>query len=1016
MNNSRFQKSLAKLLLLFVLCIGLFGFNYSQAFALDNGLAETPPMGWNGWNAFHCDVNAVLVKETAKKMVESGMKEAGYQYVNLDDCWMLSQRDENGNLVPDPAKFPDGIKEVADYVHSLGLKIGIYASAGTTTCAWYPGSLNYEEKDAQSFAEWGIDYLKYDNCGDPQGRPIQERYEKMRDALAATGRDIVFSMSVGGGDDPWLWGKQVGNLWRTIGDISDSYLRMLVVFLKNVELYPYAGPGYWNDADMLEIGNGGMSLEEYRTEFSLWSIMASPLLAGTDLLNASKEIMDIYTNREVIAVNQDPIGLQGRPIKQKNDGSMVLLKPMANGDKAVVFFNSSNAALNVEISLSQLGIPFSVDKKTYTVRNLWAHETVSTTDKISASVPAHGIMMYRISPGTKNEVSTDGFKRVINNDGKEIWVKSLSDGSKMITLVNRTTAATTISAEPEKLGFKHASVYLAEDYWTGQKLSYASKIFSDVEPFSAVTYRVTPGTPNEVPAAVGISFDGPSLIAPGETKTIITTMTNYGRNAVHNLDLKLNVPEGWKVIPGSDTTFKTMPPEGKNNSVKVSWKVTAPQDAEAGWSHLTADVMFDSGGGNQGHVRSGLSVQIPSAPPTENAFLSDMQFFGNVSNGWGPIERDTSVGGNYQGDGKMITLNGKGYEKGLGVHAYSKASFYIGKNFSRFISDIGLDGETHGGSVIFQVWGDGEKLYDSGVMKDNADVQHVNVDVSNVDVLMLEVMDGGVGNGADHADWAGAKLLKEVLVDDIKINGESLSGFDQVTTDYYMTYLEGTISDVPTVEVIPANNDVKVDISPAEQLPGTTVITATSADGSVTKTYKIHFNVTPQLYVSDLPWIYATTGWGTIHRDASVGENPIKLLTDSGIVTYDKGIGTHAISEIIYDIAGRGYGRFQSYVGLDHESHNNDSGSIVFQVWADGELLFDSGTMKRDTLAKFVDVDVSGRKQLKLIVTDAGDGNGNDHADWADAQFIAGNTASEIHTKMNDEDLPTEVTIPDSNQ
>lgn len=989
MNNPRFQKSLVTLLFLFTLVIGLLGFNQSQAYALDNGLAKTPPMGWNGWNAFHCSVNADLVKETAKKIVDSGMKEAGYQYVNMDDCWMLSERDENGNLVPDPVKFPDGIKEVADYVHSLGLKIGIYASAGNRTCAWYPGSLNYEKKDAQSFAEWGIDYLKYDNCGDPLGQPIQERYSKMRDALADTGRDIVFSMSVGGSENPWEWGKEVGNLWRTTGDISDTYLRMLVHFLRTVELYPYAGPGYWNDPDMLEIGNGGMSLEEYHTEFSLWSIMAAPLLSGTDLLNASQDILDIYANQEVTAVNQDPIGLQGRPIKMPNDGTYVLLKPMANGDKAVLFFNSTDGATNMEISLSQLGIPSSVGNQTYTVRNLWAHETTTTTDKISASVPAHGTMMYRISPGTSNEVSTDGFKRAIDNDGKEIWMKSLSDGSKMMTLVNRTTTAATITAEPEKLGFKHASVYLAQEYWTDQVMSYASKIVSDVEPFSAVTYRVTPGTPNGVPAAVGISFDGPSVIAPGETTTIITTLTNYGRVAVHNLDLNLNVPEGWTVIPASDTTFQTMPPEGKNSSVKVSWKVTVPQDAVIGLSHLTADVMFGSGVGNQGHVRSEFSVQVPSAPKAEDTFISDMQFFGNVSNGWGPAERDTSVGGAGQGDGRMITVNGKGYEKGLGVHAYSKASFYIGKNFSRFISDIGLDAETQGATVIFQVWGDGKKLYDSGLIKDNADSQHVNVDVSDVDVLMLEVMDGGIGNGASHADWAGAKLLKEVLVDDIKINGESFSSFDHVTKDYYMTFLEGTISVVPTVEVIPANNDVKVDITPAEQLPGTTVITVASADGTVTQTYKIHFNITPQLYLSDLPWIYATTGWGTIHRDASVEGNPIKLLSDSGVVTYDRGIGTHANSEIIYDIAGKGYNRFQCYVGLDQEANRNDVGSVAFQVWADGEKLFDSGMMKRDTPAKFIDVDVSGRKQLKLIVTDAGDGNGNDHADWADAQFIA---------------------------
>src|SRR5690242_18440553 len=233
-----------------------------SAAALDNGLVRTPPMGFNDWNAFGCNVSEQLIKQTADFFVSSGMKAAGYQYVNIDDCWMTHQRDAQGRLVPDPVKFPDGIKGTADYVHSLGLKLGIYEDAGTATCAGYPGSLGHERVDAQTFADWGVDYLKYDNCNNAGSTTTQQyidRYSAMRDALAATGRPIVYSICEWGVNQPWTWAPDVGNLWRTTGDISDNWNSLKSIVNQNAPLAASAGPGAWNDPDMLEIGNGGMT-------------------------------------------------------------------------------------------------------------------------------------------------------------------------------------------------------------------------------------------------------------------------------------------------------------------------------------------------------------------------------------------------------------------------------------------------------------------------------------------------------------------------------------------------------------------------------------------------------------------------------------------------------------------------------------------------------------------------------------------------------------------------------------
>jgi alpha-galactosidase len=361
--------------------------------ALDNGLALTPPMGWNDWNAFGCNVTEQLVKNTADKIASSGLGQAGYQYVNIDDCWLTHSRDAAGNLVPDPVKFPDGIKGTADYVHSLGLKLGIYEDAGTMTCAGYPGSLGHEQQDAATFASWGVDYLKYDNCNN-EGLPLQPRYEAMRDALKATGRPIVFSLCVWGQGDVWTWGAKTGNLWRTTADIRDTYKSMFDNYQQNVGLASFAGPGGWNDPDMLEVGNGGMTTDEYKTHFSLWAEMAAPLLIGTDLTKASPTTLSILGNSDVIAVDQDKLGKQG--VRISSHGRLdVLAKPLANGDVAVVLFNSKQVSDQVSTTASAVGLPSA---PAYQLNDLWTHNRTETTGNIIASVPPHGVVMYRVSP------------------------------------------------------------------------------------------------------------------------------------------------------------------------------------------------------------------------------------------------------------------------------------------------------------------------------------------------------------------------------------------------------------------------------------------------------------------------------------------------------------------------------------------------------------------------------------------------------------------------------------------
>src|SRR5436190_921344 len=358
---------------------------------LDNGLARTPPMGWNSWNHFGCDVSAQLIRETADAITASGMRDAGYQYVVIDDCWQVA-RDRSGRIVADSTRFPGGIKPLADYVHSKGLKFGIYTDAGRRTCQGRPGTYGSEELDARTYAEWGVDYVKEDWCN-AQGLDAPAQYAKFRDALAKSGRAIVFSICEWGSNQAWKWGPRTGNLWRTTGDIEVSWASMISRVDLNAQYALAEGPGGWNDPDMLEIGNGGMTEDEYRAHFSLWAVMAAPLLAGNDVRTMSAATRDILTNKEVIAVDQDSLGIQGMIVELPGPDLQVWAKPLADSSRAVVLLNRS--ALQTVITVPWWSLRL---KGTAKVRNVWTHTDVGSFDRqFSATVPAHGAVMVRIT-------------------------------------------------------------------------------------------------------------------------------------------------------------------------------------------------------------------------------------------------------------------------------------------------------------------------------------------------------------------------------------------------------------------------------------------------------------------------------------------------------------------------------------------------------------------------------------------------------------------------------------------
>ncbi|MFJ3254968.1 NPCBM/NEW2 domain-containing protein [Streptomyces sp. NPDC086771] len=626
-----------------------------------NGLALTPPMGFNNWNSTHCraEFDQSMVKGVADIFVEKGLKDAGYQYVNLDDCWAKPQRNADGKLEADPQRFPDGIKAVADYVHSKGLKIGIYTSAGTKTCdsVGLPGALGHEYSDAQQFADWGIDYLKYDNCNN-QGVDARKRYTTMRDALAATGRPIVYSICEWGENKPWEWAGELGNLWRTTGDINDSWGSMLSIMKQNLPLAAAAGPGRWNDPDMLEVGNGGMTDTEYRTHFSMWSIMAAPLLIGSDLRKASAETFEILSSHEVVAVDQDPLGKQGTVLSSAG-GRWVVAKEMRDGSRAVALFNETGGAQRIATTAAELGLPQAGG---YTMRDLWEHRSYNTAGTVAATVPAHGTVLLRVS---------------------------------------------------------------ADDKWAAH------------------------------PPAVELGLEPSPLIEAGRTATLTTTVTGLGRTPAREVSALLTGPSGWRVRALSPSAAPALP---TGRSLTTRWQVTAPAGTPTGAYDLTLGARYRSPAGTRVRSTVPFRAHVVVAPPAGDGYLSDLPRL-SATNGWGPVEKDTSNGESGAGDGNPLTIGGTVFTKGLGVHADSAVEFYTGGACRTVTAQVGVDDEKGTkGTVAFEIWADGTKAASTGVLTNAMPALPVTADVSGARVVRLVVTDGGDGVDSDHADWADLRI------------------------------------------------------------------------------------------------------------------------------------------------------------------------------------------------------------------------------------------------------------------
>ena len=393
-----------------IVSLGACTFLQAQKF---DGLAQTPPMGWNSWNTFQTNIDEPLLKGMVDTYISSGMKDAGYNYFVLDDGWMAMERDQNGNLLADPKKFPAGIKSFIDYVHSKGLKFGIYNCAGTKTCAGYPGTRGYEYQDARLYASWGVDYLKFDWCN-TDGINAKEAYTTMSKAIKAAGRPMIFSLCEWGNHQPWLWAKDVGQLWRSTGDIHPGFvqnlskgswiaLSVLTILDKQDSIRQYAGPGHWNDPDMLEVGNG-MKYNEDKAHFSLWCMLAAPLMAGNDLRKMRGQTTSILTNREVIAIDQDVLGIEGFRY-YAFDGIEIWVKPLANDDLAVCFLNRSTRPQEVNYDWKSHAINDAISKTnidfnqtSYKLRDLWAKKDGGTTNKLfKQTIGVNDVVMLRLT-------------------------------------------------------------------------------------------------------------------------------------------------------------------------------------------------------------------------------------------------------------------------------------------------------------------------------------------------------------------------------------------------------------------------------------------------------------------------------------------------------------------------------------------------------------------------------------------------------------------------------------------
>jgi len=652
---------------------------------LDNGLAITPYMGWNTYYGLGSNFNEQTIVSIADTMVSRGLEAVGYQYVWIDGGWWSGTRDNNNNITVDATQWPHGMQWIADYIHSKGLKAGIYTDAGSNGCGGTnQGSYGHYQQDVDQFAAWRFDAVKVDFCG---GHELDldpaTAYGQFRDALLNNNshRPMLFNIcnpfppNVFGQNNPPLqksayysysFGPNTGNSWRTDTDVGFPNSVLWPDVLRNLDhdaAHPEAaGPGHWNDPDYLGPGLG-MSDAEAQAQFTMWSMVAAPLIVGSDIRSMSATTQGMLTNRDVIAVDQDALGAQGTRIKQDGNGD-IWVKPLANGDRAVALLNRGTSPLTITTSTDALGLAHA---SAYTLNNLWTHQSTETAGQISATVAPQSAVLYRVSQKAGNDIPP----------------------------------STSLSAPSTLAAYPGSNLYLA---------------------------------------------------LPGTGMAISSTFENYGRKTVNDVRLDFSAPQGWQVKqqPAGTHTVET------GGQVKGTWLVTPPAGTLPGSYMLSVTATYQWGNHHKESTSTQLAVTVPSAPPSGAGYLSD-HYWLDASSSYSVPFPNASV------EGYPITLQGHTYSKGIGVVPQSDVEYYLGNNCTHLSATVGINDivdqiNPQGGTAIFQIFADGTKIYDSGLVT-RAATKSVDVNLTGAKVLTLHVDDGGDGNYNDRTDWADLQLI-----------------------------------------------------------------------------------------------------------------------------------------------------------------------------------------------------------------------------------------------------------------
>ncbi|HLI36311.1 MAG TPA: NPCBM/NEW2 domain-containing protein [Streptosporangiaceae bacterium] len=658
----------------------------SSAHCTPDGLACTPYMGWNTYYGLGSQFSESTIVSVANAMVSRGLRTAGYDYVWIDGGWWNGTRDASGNITVSKTQWPHGMKWLTDYIHSLGLKAGIYTDAGINGCGGPgQGSYGHYQQDASQFAAWGFDAVKVDFCGGTEmGLDPATAYRQFRDALLnnSSHRPMLLNIcnpfvpgELGPGDPPYdrsayysyTFGPATGNSWRTDTDIGFVHSIQWPDVLRNLDAdaaHPgAAGPGHWNDPDYLgpELG---MTPAEAQAQFTMWAMVAAPLIIGSDVRSLSSQAIAMLTNRAVIAIDQDPLGVQGTRIAREGDGD-VWVKPLADGDRAVALLNRGSVPLTLSTTAAAVGLPHA-DR--YTMANLWTHTATETAGAIRATVAPDSAVLYRVSAGA----------------------------------APGTPPAVTLSAP-------HVQA-----------------------PASAAAGPVLP---------------------PGQDAHVGITLFNDGREPVTGTRLSLTAPGQIQVSPQAPQRTAAVPP---GRHLTVTWLARAAPGALPGGVFLDVTAGWRWGGNRTAAAHAAAALTVPYPPPTGTAYLSGQPWL-DAASGWEYVTRDASVA-----NAGPITMQGHEYQKGLGVASVSQADFFLGGQCQRLLATVGIDDivnqvSSQGGTAEFEIYGDGTKIYDSGIVN-RTSTRNVDVNIAGIKVLTLYVGDGGDGTYNDRADWAGLQV------------------------------------------------------------------------------------------------------------------------------------------------------------------------------------------------------------------------------------------------------------------